>query len=145
MSSSTSPSSCSKTLPHSSGNFSPLLLEFIDKYFTDHYPLTHQTLLKAHVPLWVPSGSGRGTSQRLLSQCSQYFSLACFLLQKLTSLSHNFFTSWNECSTCMDVHEYLVLLIRNGTRSMWDLSLSDAGRRRGMATKFCRWRVCDCS
>ncbi len=44
-----------------------------------------QILVKVPVPLWVPSSTARGASQRLLSQCSQYFHLRCRLLSSLTS------------------------------------------------------------
>ncbi|KAL5016318.1 hypothetical protein ScPMuIL_005907 [Solemya velum] len=43
-----------------------------------------QVLLKAYLPFWVTSSSTRGTSQKLLMQCSQYFDLRCKLLNKLS-------------------------------------------------------------
>ncbi|KAL4237153.1 Ubiquitin carboxyl-terminal hydrolase 24 [Mactra antiquata] len=43
-----------------------------------------QVLLKAYLPFWVSSSSTRGASQRLLSQCSQYFDLRCKLLENLS-------------------------------------------------------------
>lgn len=42
-------------------------------------------LVKAPVPLWIPSCTTRGASQRLLSQCSQYFHLRCRLLSSLST------------------------------------------------------------
>ncbi|KAI9556016.1 hypothetical protein GHT06_018579 [Daphnia sinensis] len=44
-----------------------------------------QILVKAPVPLWIPSCTTRGASQRLLAQCSQYFNLRCRLLSSLSS------------------------------------------------------------
>ncbi|XP_071548346.1 ubiquitin carboxyl-terminal hydrolase 24-like isoform X1 [Panulirus ornatus] len=44
-----------------------------------------QVLLKAPLPLWVPSTSARGATLRLLSQCTQYFSLRSKLLFGLSS------------------------------------------------------------
>lgn len=44
-----------------------------------------QILVKAPVPLWIPSCTTRGASQRLLSQCSQYFQLRCRLLSFLST------------------------------------------------------------
>ncbi|CAL1268833.1 unnamed protein product [Larinioides sclopetarius] len=41
-------------------------------------------LLKARLPLWVQSSCIRGDSQRLLSQCTEYFELSCRLLHGLT-------------------------------------------------------------
>ncbi|GIY96408.1 ubiquitin carboxyl-terminal hydrolase 24 [Caerostris extrusa] len=41
-------------------------------------------LLKARLPLWVPSSCIRGDSQRLLGQCTEYFELCCRLLHGLT-------------------------------------------------------------
>ncbi|KAF8763443.1 Ubiquitin carboxyl-terminal hydrolase 24 like protein [Argiope bruennichi] len=41
-------------------------------------------LLKARLPLWVQSSCIRGDSQRLLSQCTEYFELGCRLLHGLT-------------------------------------------------------------
>ncbi|XP_015922706.1 ubiquitin carboxyl-terminal hydrolase 24 [Parasteatoda tepidariorum] len=41
-------------------------------------------LLKARLPLWVPSSCTRGDSQKLLSQCTEYFELGCRLLKGLT-------------------------------------------------------------
>lgn len=43
-------------------------------------PFLLQLLLKAHLPLWVPSSYTRGSNQRLLGQCVEYFDLACQLL-----------------------------------------------------------------
>lgn len=43
-------------------------------------PFLLQLLLKAHLPLWVPSSYTRGSNQRLLGQCVEYFDLACRLL-----------------------------------------------------------------
>lgn len=43
-----------------------------------------KVLLKARLPLWVPSSSTRGANQRLLSQCTEYFELGCRLLNGLT-------------------------------------------------------------
>ncbi|XP_060555692.1 ubiquitin carboxyl-terminal hydrolase 24-like isoform X1 [Ruditapes philippinarum] len=45
-----------------------------------------QVLLKAYLPFWVSSSSTRGASQRLLSQCSQYFDLRCKLLENLSTV-----------------------------------------------------------
>lgn len=42
-----------------------------------------QVVLKAPLPLWVPSTSARGATLRLLSQCTQYFSLRSKLLSGL--------------------------------------------------------------
>ncbi|XP_013409431.2 ubiquitin carboxyl-terminal hydrolase 24-like [Lingula anatina] len=50
---------------------------------TPHHFLL-QVLLKARLPFWVPSSSIRGSSQRLLSQCTQYFELRCSLLEMLS-------------------------------------------------------------
>ena len=47
--------------------------------------LNHKILVKAPVPLWVSSSTTRGASQRLLSQCSQYFNLRCRLLSSLSA------------------------------------------------------------
>lgn len=44
-----------------------------------------QVLLKARLPLWVPSTSARGATLKLLSQCTQYFSLRSKLLSDLSS------------------------------------------------------------
>ncbi|KAK8401660.1 hypothetical protein O3P69_001054 [Scylla paramamosain] len=44
-----------------------------------------QILLKAHLPLWVSSTSARGATLKLLSQCTQYFSLRSKLLSDLSS------------------------------------------------------------
>ncbi|KAG1652915.1 Ubiquitin carboxyl-terminal hydrolase 24 [Nymphon striatum] len=44
-----------------------------------------QLILNAHLPLWVSSSRTRGTSQRLLSHCKEYFDLRCRLLKKLTA------------------------------------------------------------
>ncbi|KAL1445773.1 hypothetical protein MTO96_044832 [Rhipicephalus appendiculatus] len=41
---------------------------------------SEELLLKAHLPLWVPSSYTRGSNQRLLGQCVEYFDLACRLL-----------------------------------------------------------------
>ncbi|XP_059140581.1 ubiquitin carboxyl-terminal hydrolase 24-like isoform X2 [Physella acuta] len=43
-------------------------------------------LLKAYVPFWVTSTNARGSTQKLLHQCSQYFELRCRLLQHLPLL-----------------------------------------------------------
>lgn len=43
-------------------------------------PFLLQLLLKAHLPLWVSSSCTRGSNQRLLGQCVEYFDLACRLL-----------------------------------------------------------------
>ncbi|KFM65449.1 Ubiquitin carboxyl-terminal hydrolase 24, partial [Stegodyphus mimosarum] len=43
-----------------------------------------EILLKARLPLWVPSSCVRGDSQRFLSQCTEYFELGCRLLSGLT-------------------------------------------------------------
>uniref|UniRef100_A0A2C9KAF6 Ubiquitinyl hydrolase 1 n=1 Tax=Biomphalaria glabrata TaxID=6526 RepID=A0A2C9KAF6_BIOGL len=43
-----------------------------------------QMLLKAFVPFWVSSSNARGSTQKLLNQCSQYFELRCRLLENLT-------------------------------------------------------------
>ncbi|XP_014661859.1 PREDICTED: ubiquitin carboxyl-terminal hydrolase 24-like [Priapulus caudatus] len=48
-----------------------------------HHFILH-VLLKAHLPLWVSSGTTRGSSQRLLAQCTQYFELRAKLLENLT-------------------------------------------------------------
>ncbi|KAH9492249.1 Ubiquitin carboxyl-terminal hydrolase 24 [Bulinus truncatus] len=42
-----------------------------------------QLLLKAYVPFWVTSSNARGSTQKLLNQCSQYFELRCRLLENL--------------------------------------------------------------
>ncbi|XP_052775472.1 ubiquitin carboxyl-terminal hydrolase 24-like isoform X3 [Mya arenaria] len=44
-----------------------------------------QVILKAYLPFWVSSSATRGASQRLLSQCTQYFELRCKLLENLCS------------------------------------------------------------
>lgn len=44
-----------------------------------------QVLLKAPLPLWVPSTSARGATLKLLSQCTQYFSLRSRLLSGLSA------------------------------------------------------------
>ncbi|XP_037071034.1 ubiquitin carboxyl-terminal hydrolase 24-like [Pollicipes pollicipes] len=44
-----------------------------------------QVVLKTRVPLWVPSGSSRAGSQRLLLQSAQYFGLRAHLLTALTA------------------------------------------------------------
>lgn len=41
-------------------------------------------LLKAPVPLWMPSCKARGTSHALLGQCTEYFELRSYLLDGLT-------------------------------------------------------------
>ncbi|XP_050400806.1 ubiquitin carboxyl-terminal hydrolase 24 isoform X1 [Patella vulgata] len=43
-----------------------------------------QLLLKAYLPFWVTSSNTRGSSQKLLTQCSQYFDLRCQLLDHLS-------------------------------------------------------------
>ncbi|XP_035828590.1 LOW QUALITY PROTEIN: ubiquitin carboxyl-terminal hydrolase 24 [Aplysia californica] len=43
-----------------------------------------QLLLKAYLPFWVTSSNVRGTTQKLLTQCSQYFELRCRLLENLS-------------------------------------------------------------
>ncbi|CAH1774066.1 unnamed protein product [Owenia fusiformis] len=54
-----------------------------------HQQSPHQfilgVLLKARLPLWVTSCNTRGASQKMLSQCSQYFDLRCKLLDHLTA------------------------------------------------------------
>ncbi|BFY99847.1 hypothetical protein BsWGS_02887 [Bradybaena similaris] len=42
-----------------------------------------QLLLKAYLPFWVTSSQARGSTQKLLSQCSQYFELRCRLLENM--------------------------------------------------------------
>ncbi|KAK4305331.1 hypothetical protein Pmani_022773 [Petrolisthes manimaculis] len=51
-----------------------------------HHPKIFLTkvLLKAPLPLWVPSTSTRGATLRLLSQCTQYFNLRSKMLSKLS-------------------------------------------------------------
>ncbi|XP_069185948.1 ubiquitin carboxyl-terminal hydrolase 24 isoform X1 [Procambarus clarkii] len=44
-----------------------------------------QVLMKAPLPLWVPSTSARGATLKLLSQCTQYFSLRSKLLSGLSA------------------------------------------------------------
>lgn len=43
-----------------------------------------QLLQRAYLPFWVTSSSARGSTQKLLSQCSQYFVLRCRLLENLS-------------------------------------------------------------
>ncbi|XP_038074652.1 ubiquitin carboxyl-terminal hydrolase 24-like isoform X2 [Patiria miniata] len=43
-----------------------------------------QVLLSVPVPLWTSSCLVRGTNQRIITQCSQYFELRCRLLEQLT-------------------------------------------------------------
>ncbi|XP_022101626.1 ubiquitin carboxyl-terminal hydrolase 24-like isoform X2 [Acanthaster planci] len=43
-----------------------------------------QVLLSVPVPLWTSSCLVRGTNQRIIMQCSQYFELRCRLLEQLT-------------------------------------------------------------
>merc|ERR1712020_625857 len=47
-------------------------------------PLLTKLILKAPVPLWMPSCKARGMSHPLLGQCSQYFDLRCYLVQGLS-------------------------------------------------------------
>lgn len=44
-----------------------------------------KVLLKSRLPFWVTSSAIRGSSQRLLNQCSQYFDLRCRLLENLSA------------------------------------------------------------
>ncbi|CAL1529935.1 unnamed protein product [Lymnaea stagnalis] len=46
-------------------------------------------LLKAYLPFWVSSSNARGSTQKLLNQCSQYFELRCRLLENLSLLEQN--------------------------------------------------------
>ena len=48
--------------------------------------LLTRLVLKAPVPLWMPSCKSRGVSHFLLGQCNEYFELRCYLLQGLSSL-----------------------------------------------------------
>ncbi|CAM1321691.1 USP24 (predicted) [Pycnogonum litorale] len=48
-------------------------------------------LLTAHLPLWVPSSNTRGTNQRLLSQCNEYFDLRCKLLANLSAMEQSMY------------------------------------------------------
>ena len=46
--------------------------------------LLTKLILKAPVPLWMPSCKARSLSHQLLGQCSEYFQLRCHLLENLT-------------------------------------------------------------
>ncbi|XP_046339329.2 ubiquitin carboxyl-terminal hydrolase 24-like isoform X2 [Haliotis rufescens] len=48
-----------------------------------------QLLLRAYLPFWVTSSNTRGSSQKLLNQCSQYFDLRCRLLEGLSVSDQN--------------------------------------------------------
>ena len=52
-------------------------LQFISILFS-------RLILKAPVPLWMPSCKSRGTSHILLGQCSEYFEVRCYLLRGLS-------------------------------------------------------------
>lgn len=53
------------------------------KYLSPKQFLT-KALLKTPVPLWMPSCKARGISHSILSQCTEYFDLRCFLLKNLS-------------------------------------------------------------
>ncbi|XP_070563005.1 ubiquitin carboxyl-terminal hydrolase 24-like isoform X2 [Ptychodera flava] len=59
-----------------------------------------QVLLKAAVPLWTASSNVRGTSKRLLGQCSQYFDLRCRLLHSLSNADQK--TLQINCSSMLE-------------------------------------------
>ena len=46
--------------------------------------LLTRLILKAPVPLWMPSCKARNTSHILLGQCSEYFDVRCSLLRSLS-------------------------------------------------------------
>ena len=43
-----------------------------------------RTILKAPVPLWMPSCKARGISHAILAQCTEYFDLRAYLLGEMS-------------------------------------------------------------
>ncbi|XP_071800380.1 ubiquitin carboxyl-terminal hydrolase 24-like isoform X2 [Asterias amurensis] len=65
-----------------------------------------QVLLRVPVPLWTSSCLVRGTNQRILGQCTQYFELRCRLLEQLT-IEDQRFVNINPMSMIQDEIDWL--------------------------------------